>query len=276
MLRLYPAGLPDTHLIKLRFIGQTRILGPTAGTWGVLQFEPGNPVQPLKHLTAGLAAIPGDNTYLSSAHVVLEWTDKTDLAPATAALINRQPYGWDQWQTTAGSTTYKYATVLGSRIKLSFLEGVQDEPATNNMLAGWAKGIWGSQAVATDIISFSEKYTNINNGEPMDAVNVKMFKPRPLNDPGVSITVGKANNFYFNYSLKKAKRQLKKMGAASGTHYSDENFRASGNTAPVYKPRCFFVVADRGSTPPTGLDCIVTIDYTIRLTGRIIADKSVL
>ncbi len=268
---MYPGGRPATHIVKLRMVGQTRILGPTAGTWGVLMFEPSNPVRPLKHLDQQ-GPLAGTGVNLTTGQVFLKWSDKTDDATLTNALSRRQPYGWDGWQTSS-TRHYKNAVVLGSRITISFLEGVADEAATNNMLAGFVPGLFGITAEAEEPDSFATKFANIDNGEPMDALNVNMFPGKALSDPGISTTVGRATKFSYYYSKKKHQRHLRRIGKASGS-FGSFDFQSEGDEEAIYNPKCFFVICDRGATPATGLDCIVSIDYTIQLSGRIISGES--
>ncbi len=268
-LRLYAAGFPKTHLVRLRAIAQTRI-ETIKGGWGAIIFEPNNAHRPFKHMRNAVAN--GAGTYVTSSQRLLQWTDKTENEPGgtggqTTALTLRQPYGWDQVLNADGH--YKRWMVVGSKITLNFKEGDQDRASTNNLIGGFTKTNWFTDTNMPQ--SFATKYADVDWDEPMDLLNVKGFKAQAMSDPGIGTTaVGKT--FVSTYSLKKLKKRVKREGFEP--EHGDATYSSTFAADPATNPYVLFIVMDRGWVDITGLDCIVTCDYTIQLSNRDIPDQS--
>lgn len=269
-LRLYPGGFPETHIIKLRLIAQTRFQS-LQGSWVVFMFKPSDPVQPLQFLETHTSGAVGVGTYITANQIFGRWTAKENTTTPTDVLKTRQPYGWDQWQTEA-TRPYAKALVLGSKITLNFREGSQTATGTQNFKAGFAKGLFGLDSITGQPQSFGNKYGAITTNEPSDAINAKVFSHGNLSDPAVG-TRSQGKKFTYTYSMKDHMRQLKRNGSVVGDQGINA-LQSTGNTQAVYQPKAFFCISDLGMSAAQGLDCMVTIDYTIKLSGRVIPQQS--
>ncbi len=257
-----------TKTIKLRCIGQTK-MDSIQGGWGVIPIEPLNAGRPFAHLRTPSAV--GAGVFATATQRLLEWTDKTDTAGPTTALSNRQPYGWDSWM--AGGGEYEHWLVKGCRVTFNFLEGTQDQASTNNLIGGFTKTYTHDATGHHLDHGFPKIFANVDFDEPMDLINLKGFRPKPLADPGIS-TTARGSVFSYYFSLKKHIRAMKRIG-----NFPDDGistFQGHLNTLPATRLYTNFVLMDRGNSPITGLDCIITMDYTIQLSSRILPNESVI
>lgn len=255
-LRLYPGGVPKTHLIKLRMIKQVAI-STRNGEWGFISFQPANPHDPLEHMLAATAPV-GD-------HQALAFTLK-----GGAITPRPQPYGFDRWLPGAGDVSmYDRGVVQGAKIQIFNIPNTTGVAGSNDRYyAGWSRLFpTGSSTFGK---TFAQTYANVDRTEISDWINTGLCKRPQI------ITASKTFNkkdavFTHTYSLKKWLRHGHKTGRAYDT--SNQYFTATGG--PVVNPEVKFMIADVGvGSSVTVFNMMVVIDYTIKLSNMILGQES--
>jgi len=260
-LRLYPSGYPKTHLIKLRVQKQFKLTN-VSNAWSSIKLYPAQCSDPFvgMNLTLGANDVNAD-------HQLMQWTLKTD-----AILPRPQPYGWDQW---ALSSPYQFAVVEGSQTKISFIQTASGGVGSSyRMIAGYTG--MHEQFSNGFLPDFSITYGNVKFGEISDMLNVGLIKnPKTLNRAGNGVGLAEPQTFIYNYSRKKTLKRMKAMGTYTVRDDNESNFMFSHNTVPKFDPNVRFVIADIGSTAEAlTWNVFITVDYTLRLMNRVIADES--
>lgn len=259
-LRLYPSGFPRTHLIKLRLQKQVKITN-SPNNWASMVFFPAQCSDPFVAMQAATGADAGPN------HQLMKWTLKND-----AILPRPQPYGWDEW---ANQSPYEFAVVEGSKTTLTFIQSNSaGVGSTYRMLAGFSRL---TEARHDSFMpAFHIEYANIHKDEISDMMNIKMIPhSKILNLSGNGVELSTPTSFTFNYSRKKITRRMKKMGAFAMKSANESLFMFDHDSTPGFNPQVRFIIADIGASAETiSWNCFITIEYTLRLQHRIIADES--
>lgn len=258
-LRLYPGGRPKTHLIKLRTLKQCQ-LTTIASEWGMLTFFPNDPSSFMEFRAAPATIGP---------HKLLKFTFKngTTVAPTP------QPYGWDQWMGD-GSTgaQYDHWMVLGSRTTINFIQGATVEGGVDERhLAGFGSTTYG--ATNFDIPTFAGIYQFVDSTEISDWMNAGVVKnPTTLKKVGAGARlVGKDQSFVFNWSLKKEKARVRRLGVLA----LHALWAGSGHDEqPPLRPVAHFMVGDIGAGTTSTFNCFVEVVYTIRMFEYVVPNES--
>lgn len=262
-LRLFPGGFPKTHVVKLRSMKQMTIHS-NPGNWGYVQFQPSSMLKPLQFSASGTIDIP---TLITSPAVLnhrrLIFTAKNG---TTAVPLLAQPYGYDAWLETQSGTIsdpnhqYDKYVVLGCKITIAFIPSLSTEGGAQ-VYAGFTKIQDQSSNYGT---TFTQKYAEIDRTEISDMLNVGIVPDMGLVQAGGSGLGGVSKVYTFNYSQKKYKKHLKRIGVEL-----EQDWYGQHGNAPANMPQALFVMADLGKTDgdATIFQCMVIHDYTIRLSG---------
>lgn len=261
-LRLYPGGVPQTHIVKLRVMRQYVITTPTL-EWGFIEFNPASMRIPF----------PGSKAAGTvNSHKNLKMATVTDTFST-----NRQPYGYDHWLLgDASKSHYKDYKVLGSKITIKFIPSARTADAGDNYYAGWSQLFTGpaGNASSTDGPTLDSKYGNVAASEIGDWMNAGIVKRRRVVTTGGD---GRFKSFVFKYSAKRWERQLKRNGIQYGVATPDSGLLWQGNhgTDPVINPVCYFMMADIGTSDVgQAINVMITIEYTVKLSSLDLVNAS--
>lgn len=270
-LRLYPGGVPQTKIVKLRVMRQYVITTP-ALEWGFIEWTPADMRIPFPGSKAA-------GTVLSHKNLKMA----TTAAGGSTFSTNRQPYGYDHWLglgSTAHSNYLNYK-VLGSKIKITFVPSAHGPDAGDNYYAGFSQLFVGpaGDAASDDGPTLDSKYGTIAPGQISDWINAGVVKRRKV------VTTGGSGSgfqsFIFYYSAKKWERQLKRMGTNYGTRDQHGSvaqgllWKGTHGTSPAISPVCYFMMADIGtSTAGQAINCMITIEYTVQFSSLDVLDPS--
>lgn len=260
-LRLYPGGVPKTHIVKLRMMKQC-IITSSPGKWAFIRFSPANLRDPMSQmdLTGGAVA----------THQQMKWTLKDGTITPRP-----QPYGFDHWLDTTASplqSTYGKFSVLGCKISLirTPLKAENTDAASYTQLyAGFNQRTWPSST--TDGSTFASTYGLIDSGEISDWINAGVCPRAQIITQAKQLGSGAGTVFTHHYSQKKYRRQLRKIGA------TDESWYGSHGIGPAENPQAFFMIADLGPTDdgtPVPLAFMLNMEYTVQLTGMLYGNES--
>ncbi len=261
-LRLYPGGFPQTHLVKLRAVNQTKIYVP-AGKWGYITFHPAEMLQPFKDMRIAVdtSAVGGGGT-----HTLLKWTDK-----ATSAAINsadKQPYGYDHWllQSAVGAQ-YRHYQVRKCTILVQFVPNTAVQDGLQ-FYGGFARISDESTSYGQ---TFLERYANIDDTEVVDMLNTKVIKQPKIITKGGTGAGGVSQSFLAVYNQALYKKHLKRVGVEMS-----DDFKGSHGVAPTINPEIKFIIADlaEAEASETSLNCIITIDFVVQLSGGQLGQES--
>lgn len=260
-LRLYPAGAPRSHLVKLRMVNQCAIFN-VPGEWGGIPLFPASMLQPL---IGQLTAVGVDGIYTGVDQ--LKWTDKT-LDSRDDVLV--QPHGYDHWLGTSNSAKYQNYQVLGSHINITFIQGNSAAATLSERFVGGFTDMFAqSGADPNQGPEFQELATSVVGGEVATMLGNGLIRNPKVISTGANLS--DAVSFDFYYSQKKWLRRLRRIGitdlpSSHGTHA----------TAPGLNPLVVFVLADLGvaTAAAVGLHCIITHTYTARLVNFAIGQTS--
>lgn len=264
-LRLYPGGVPKTHIVKLRAVQQVAIF-TRSGEWGFFTFSPSSMLKPFEF----------SDTVALGTHRVLRYADKGNVIPAAGT--NRQPYGYDHWLSPPGGTTsqYKKYKVLGSKIRIAVIPGTgqSSTTASYNFYAGFSK-ISGQDNTYPNFIT--DQYSNIGSFEVGDWINTGIVKRMQIiqvaSDSVLLAKVGAG--FEANYSQKKYASQLKRVGKIAGSGTSQADWYGTHDKEPVIKPVFHFCIGDVGTdTASQRIQAIVSVDYTVELSDLHLGNHS--
>lgn len=252
-IRLYPGGVPLTHMIKLKSMKQM-LIHTRPLEWGRVEFSPASMLQPL----LGSALTASVNTDQQT----LSFLNKADNAVPLLA----QPYGYDHWLGNTGDNIYRKYKVLGSKITIRLTPSSNSPDSGSHFYAGWSRLCGQDDNYGEE---FDKRYVNATRLEIADMLNIGVIKKVGT----ITSTTGRDafKTFTFRYSWKKYNRSLRRRGinptieAWHGTHGSE----------PGIVPRCYFIVADMGtSTSIVKLNVMVTHEYTVQLSGLRIGQES--
>lgn len=266
-LRLYPGGVPSTHIVKLRVMRQYVITTPSL-EWGYVEFNPADMRIPF----------PGSKAAGTvNSHKNLKMA--TTAAGGATFSTNRQPYGYDHWLIDSGAehSNYRHYKVLGSKITLRFVPSSRGADSGDNYYAGFSQLFTGAagQLTSSHGPTLDSKYNRIAPNEIADWMNAGLVKRRKVVTTGGS--GGRFQTFTFKYSAKKWERSLRRNGVLFGTSYtaSDTQWMGTHGVSPVVNPVCYFMMADIGtSTAGQAINCMITIDYTVKLSSLDISQAS--
>ncbi len=276
LLQVYPAAVPNTHIVKFKVLAQTQLTTLAAG-WGGIIFEPANAARPLKHLL--LVSVSGDDgtsgdDYMHANHQRLKWADRA--GTAVSPLNNRQCEGWDSWL----SGLYARGVVLGAKITVTTAPGTTQASAAR-LVAGFntkGGGLYiGHDHVNEGLESFGTKYANTTSGEVAAAIDNDVFGTgaSQLVLAGAGAPLEAPQSWTFFYSLNNLQKTLKrKQNFNSAAINADTSFEGV-HGEPAYSPYCVFNVADIGSSAAVSLNLFVKVEYTVRLYDRVLPSASV-
>lgn len=259
-LRLYPGGSPATHLVKLRVVIQATISNVT-GEWGAILLNPASMLQPF--ISQGDVQVDGIYTGVDE----LPFHDKA----GGEADILKQPQGYDHWISGTQETgKYGSYTVVGSHTNITFFQGNSAGTGASERMIGGFTTLFGEGGAAAGP-TFADKYAAITGTEVATMLSVGIIKRPKL----ITVTseMQHANaSFDFYYSQKKWLRTLRRIG-----HTVVEQGFGTFSTAPPLNPNLFFVMADLGIASGTAIPfhCIITIEYTVRLSDLLMSEVSV-
>lgn len=279
-IRSYITGLPLSQTIWVKTYQQIKIT-VIAGQWGVVPFELNNLLKPLAWASDGTFTEAGayklTEAALAASHRIFAFQDK---AGSATELAKAQPNGYDTLMPAATGTwlgRYNRYDVLQSNITIQMIPA--DPQAPSKTVGGFLKGTYlngqggtggGSVPTGYNESRPAEKWANVGRSQVMLLDSYKM-----LDNGGQMITVGgsnggaaslgSSNRFHKKWFKKTSVSKFKRShGSAS---FEDEFFHGTFDTAPVYKPMCYFALADLG--PTTGTDAVlsgtVTVMHKIRL-----------
>lgn len=290
-LRMYPAGYPRTHKIKLRMLKQCIIYSPDrepgasppdyAGAgWGYITFNPAQCVAPLGDVREFQEDAIDNHT-----HLRFNYTDGTfGNSP--------QPYGWDQWMDGTGSP-YNRAVVEGSKTTISFVQG-STATTTTQFAVGWSS-LFGNQDQGvsdpnddTGLPKFGAYFNAVSRTEVSDMINTGVVKRlTTLRKVGEGARLIGPQSFSYNYSRKKLAARYKRLGVVipalfatdlqHAQHADSRRWDFTHATQPGVNPQIRFIIADIGAdTAPTPLHCIISIEYSLTLFSGSISQGSIL
>lgn len=271
IVRLYPGGLPLSHIVKLRVLTQCQFES-VGGQWCVFRFRPADMLIPFgNQATAANSTNTGDNPRPYVGVSSGAWFDKTG---TTVAERKKQPQGYDSWlDQSASLSAYKKYIVLGSKISITTIDGNVDSGANVKLYAGFTKLYDRIGGITLQSgVSIGDNYSNIIGTEVADWLSVRMVKNLGIvqSNP-LANTMRASRTFTYNYSQKKYKRHMKRIGLTN-----DDDWFGSHLASPLTSPEVFFCLADLGaSSADTKIPCVVNIEYTVRLSGLEVPDRSV-
>ncbi len=257
--------------IKLRMISQCTFF-TDSNKFVFFNFNPASMYQPLLGQRAATAT-PGPYVpHPSGATTYGKWVDKQQLTGLGDR--TKQPTGYDTWLYNSAAADpdgnrYQRYVVLGSKITVTTLDGHTDDQASAKFYGGFTK----LQNQSSDYgNTLGNKYGHINDGEVADWLDTGMCpKIQVIQSNPFQMGLQTSRTFVFNYSMKKYRKRLKRsgvdplLGAWFGTH----------GAAPEINPFAYLVIADLGgTTAATAIPSIVVFDYTVRLSGNVVADRS--
>lgn len=282
-------GMPLTKLVRLRLMRQVRIT-TSALQWGYVSFHPNQMQDPfnLNTPSSGTAVVV-DTGYkgrnIDHKHYKLQFLDKEGNPFVTGEYP--QPNGYDQWLAVypeephppatadfiAGQGQFKNYTVLRSRFTLTVMPNASDE-SSDNLIAGWAKEAYPAFE-SEGGLTFTLKHARCGRTEVSQMLSTKIIKAEIM---GASRTrVGLGKSFTFNWDLAKWKRKIRRRG------YRDEPAAHSTGATPwsgtwAAKPKLmpiiYFIISDIAGATAVPVSFMLTIDYDVKLTDRIIGDDS--
>ncbi len=284
-LRLFPGGVPKTRTIKLRVMKQCRVT-PRGGKWGAIYFRPASMFNPFESIGALETSIAPETTVVT-IHEKLLFTFKDGGVGATRP----QPYGYDYWLSNlaGGAGQYSRYEVLGSSTKIIM---TPDTGALGgrNFYAGFNKNLYGQHDSAvgdqdrrTDLLTFYQKFKNIDDEEISDMLNNKIIDKPTIIQAGGSLSSGRSTTlgaaFEFNFSQRKHKALRRRNGQPAmwdAANTGTSVYTGTHGAAPDYNPYCYFIIGDVGDTTstPAAMPCMIVIDYTVRLSDIQMLDES--
>ncbi len=255
-LRLYPAGYPRTHKVKLRCMKQVAIT-VRPNEWGYVEFRMNSMNNPLFDQGATAAVGP---------HQKLRFTDKHDVVIVSPNLP--QPYGFDGWldQTILSSNMYQRYKVLGSKLTLTATPG--DIQATGTQWVGGFSGL--HSGLSSQGTTWAQQYATVDRSEVADVFNTGLIKkPQLLSSIATHKRLGPT--FVRSYSHRKWQKQmLRTQGQAD-----NEDWFGTHATAPTISCKANFIIADLAATSAAAIvHFMFEQEYTIQLSGALIALES--